>query len=307
MNAVHILERCRSAPQEKESIRQSIERYRDGAMSISRYGLAAGGHGSSEGDKLADIAVRVSEKEDALAKREREYAAEISAACLLLDRLPDQESGVLHLFYLQGYTLASVAQRVHNSYSYVRKLKADGLTLAEGVPLLDVALAMPAWYLQQELQRLNDFIEIGDYRPEQTDSLIRERDAIREALRMGGRGVIMDAVMQRAVELVVGERHRQTDKWGDESGNHPFQWMSILMEEVGELAEAVNETVNETCFPSPHVKPERGGRAAILREAVQVAAVAVAIAEAVIAENGREERAKPADNAVDAFLREGLD
>lgn len=187
MNAVHILERCRNAPQEKDSIKQSIERYRDGAMSISRYGLEAGGHGSSDGDKLADIAVRVSEKEEALAKREREYAAEVSAACLLLDRLPDQESGVLHLFYLQGYTLVNVAQRIHNSYGYVRKLKSDGLTLAEQIPLLDVARAMPDWYLQQELQRLNDYIEIGDYRPDQADALIQERDAVREALWTGGR------------------------------------------------------------------------------------------------------------------------
>ncbi len=88
----------------------------------------------------------------------------------------------------------------------------------------------------------------------------------------------MDAVMQRAIELVVSERHRQLDKWGDQSGNHPFEWMSILGEEYGELCEAVNET----CFKTAHVKPERGGLGAILREAVQVAAVATAIAEAAL-------------------------
>jgi NTP pyrophosphatase (non-canonical NTP hydrolase) len=95
----------------------------------------------------------------------------------------------------------------------------------------------------------------------------------------------MDEIMKKAVELAVDERLRQNEKWGDQSGNHPFEWMSILMEEVGELAEAVNET----CFSSPHMKPGRGGRDAILREAVQVAAVALAIAEATIkAENGKE-------------------
>lgn len=95
----------------------------------------------------------------------------------------------------------------------------------------------------------------------------------------------MDAVMQRAVELVVAERCRQTDKWGDESGNHPFEWMSILGEEFGELCEAVNET----CFRSAHIKPERGGLSAILREAVQVAAVATAIAEAALWQMARDE------------------
>ena len=81
--------------------------------------------------------------------------------------------------------------------------------------------------------------------------------------------------MKKAIEMVIAERERQNAKWGDQSGNHPFEWMSIIGEEFGELCEAVNET----CFKNP-THPERGGNARILREAVHVAAVAVAIAEA---------------------------
>ena len=114
----------------------------------------------------------------------------------------------------------------------------------------------------------------------------------------------MDAVMQRAVELVVAERYRQTEKWGDQSGNHPFEWMSILGEEYGELCEAVNET----CFQSAHVKPELGGNAAILREAVQVAAVAVAIAEAALREAEKDQvQPKPGASSVERFFREEMD
>jgi NTP pyrophosphatase (non-canonical NTP hydrolase) len=90
-----------------------------------------------------------------------------------------------------------------------------------------------------------------------------------------------------AINLIINERKRQDGKWGDQPGNHPFEWMSILMEEVGELAEAVNETY----FKSEHTKHECGGSEAILKETIQVAAVATAIAEAEIKEK-RAERAR---------------
>ena len=81
----------------------------------------------------------------------------------------------------------------------------------------------------------------------------------------------------KAIKLVVAERERQIDLWGDQSGNHPYQWMAILGEEYGELCEAVNET----CFQNPK-HPERGGKPNIVKEAVHVAAVAIAIAEAAL-------------------------
>ena len=39
---------------------------------------------------------------------------------------------------------------------------------------------------------------------------------------------------------VLGERERQEKKWGPQR-HHPEKWMVILMEEVGEAAEAVLE------------------------------------------------------------------
>jgi len=83
---------------------------------------------------------------------------------------------------------------------------------------------------------------------------------------------------EKAMALVAAERKRQDEKWGDQSGNAPFEWMSILGEEFGELCEAVNET----CFHTAHTKTERGGTLAIRKEAMQVAAVAVAIIEATM-------------------------
>lgn len=66
---------------------------------------------------------------------------------------------------------------------------------------------------------------------------------------------------------ILKERGRQDDKWGEQ--NHdPFLWMAILAEEVGELAQAV-------------LQAKFGGKtlADARKEAIQVAAVAVAIIE----------------------------
>jgi NTP pyrophosphatase (non-canonical NTP hydrolase) len=83
--------------------------------------------------------------------------------------------------------------------------------------------------------------------------------------------------IDQVLNAVCRERERQNALWGNQNGNHPFEWMSILGEEVGELCEAVNETF----FQNPKNR-RRGGRENIYREAVQVAAVSVAIAEEIL-------------------------
>ncbi len=80
--------------------------------------------------------------------------------------------------------------------------------------------------------------------------------------------------MQEAVDRVIRERRRQIKLWGENSDNQAFEWMSILGEEFGELCEATNET-----FFKNGTHPERGGYEKIIKEAVEVAAVAVAIVE----------------------------
>lgn len=79
---------------------------------------------------------------------------------------------------------------------------------------------------------------------------------------------------ERVLNMILAERNRQNEKWGDQSGNHPFEWVAILGEEFGELCEAINET----CFANPS-HPERGGIDKMIEEATQVAAVAVAFVE----------------------------
>ena len=75
-----------------------------------------------------------------------------------------------------------------------------------------------------------------------------------------------------AVSDIVAERRRQDAKWGEQ--NHdPFTYLAVLTEEVGELAQAALQCK----FGGPH-----GNRGEMYKEAVQVAAVAMAIVECLI-------------------------
>ena len=70
---------------------------------------------------------------------------------------------------------------------------------------------------------------------------------------------------------ILDERTKQNIKWGKQ--NHPYTvWLAILMEEVGEVAQAMQ--VNRSWGK----KSDAGD---LYNELVQVAAVAVAIAEQV--------------------------
>ena len=78
----------------------------------------------------------------------------------------------------------------------------------------------------------------------------------------------------KAIQAVIAERRRQDEKWGEQSHYFPY-WMGILGEEFGELCQAVNETV----FDNGPTERKKGGYENMRREAVQVAAVAVAFVE----------------------------
>lgn len=75
--------------------------------------------------------------------------------------------------------------------------------------------------------------------------------------------------MEGAIQSVRMERARQDEKWGVQNLS-PDTWLTVLAEEVGELAQAILHT---------RFGGNQSGRSR--EEAVQVAAVAVAIVEAI--------------------------
>ena len=80
-----------------------------------------------------------------------------------------------------------------------------------------------------------------------------------------------------AVMLIDAERDRQIVLWGEE--NHEQQlWLSILTEEVGEYAQAINETI----FDNGPTERQKGGYDNLLRELTHAAAVAVSAMECLM-------------------------
>jgi hypothetical protein len=87
--------------------------------------------------------------------------------------------------------------------------------------------------------------------------------------RTGNGEEMSDEVRSRVYELIDAERDRQDKKWGASRCLPASLWMNILTEEVGETAETVLKNL-----------PEEN-----LKELVQVAAVAVAWLEGILANN----------------------
>lgn len=135
---------------------------------------------------------------------------------------------------------------------------AHAREVAEGCPAEDRQCAYQHDKLADWLEELKAYRETG-LKPEEITALIPPPNG---------------SLTQRVLDMVRGERERQDTLWGDQSGNSLFEWVSILGEEYGEFCEAVNET----CFKNP-VHPERGGFKNIVKEAVEIAAVAVAVIE----------------------------
>lgn len=91
----------------------------------------------------------------------------------------------------------------------------------------------------------------------------------------------------QALLQVQKERERQTSLWGRQTYKNPLYWLGILSEEVGEFAQAANETILQNAK-----KKHLGGADNMVKELIQVAAVAVAAAEDILEqkekENGRK-------------------
>jgi hypothetical protein len=80
----------------------------------------------------------------------------------------------------------------------------------------------------------------------------------------------------KVLQEIVNERTRQDEKWGEQ--NHkPEKWIAILGEEFGELCQATVETIFDN--PVPRGQDYKGGYDNIRKEAIHVAAVAVALIE----------------------------
>lgn len=73
---------------------------------------------------------------------------------------------------------------------------------------------------------------------------------------------------------VMREVNKQNKQWGDESELTPHQWLGLIQEEVGEIAQAINET-----YLPNKTKTKLGGKENIQAEIYQTAALLIRLSE----------------------------
>lgn len=150
LTAMVILERCRRAEVEKRRLREKVAMYRDagGHMTASLDGIGA--RSTGETDHMANMAAKIDAAERELKQRDREYAAEMGAACCLLEMLPDPECGIMSRYYVRGQSLRAIAEGLGYSYNYVRHCKTDAAKRLRQLGEDDIKRLLPEWYVAED-------------------------------------------------------------------------------------------------------------------------------------------------------------
>ena len=153
LTAKEILERCRRAGAEMRRLHEKVDMYRDtaGRMTASLDGIGA--RSTGESDHMATIMSEIDSVERDLRQRDREYTAEVAAACKLLDMLPALECSVLNRYYVHGQNLRIIAQELGYSYNYVRNCKAAGCRQLASLGEGEVMQLLPYWYIIEDEKR----------------------------------------------------------------------------------------------------------------------------------------------------------
>lgn len=147
MTAMQIFERCKAAEGDKKKLRDRITRYRESATRMSAALDGVGAHRTAEPDKLAAIMAEIDTLEREIKERDHEYAAEVAAACKLLDMLPETECKIVNSYYIDGTPLTVIAREMSYSYGYVRTVKSAACAHLDDIPEAMVATLLPSWYL----------------------------------------------------------------------------------------------------------------------------------------------------------------
>ena len=94
----------------------------------------------------------------------------------------------------------------------------------------------------------------------------------------------------RATRMILQERKRQDDKWGQQDHDLGV-WMEILTEELGEMSK--ENLALRFADPDMHDELKKVIRADRLKEAVHAAAVMHAIVEYLVRQEDRIDRGEP--------------
>lgn len=120
-----------------------------------------------------------------------------------------------------------------------------------------------AYENQKREPKLEMLIKIADLLNVSLDDLLGRKEQSNDSLIK-----IRNKVMQ--------EVNKQNRQWGNESELTPHQWLGIIQEEVGEIAQAVNET-----YLPNKTKIKLGGKENIQTEIYQTAALLIRFSERI--------------------------
>lgn len=153
LTAMAILERCRRAESEKRRLIEKINMYRDtaGHMTASLDGIGA--RSTGEADHMTTMVAKIDAVERELRQRDKEYTAEMGAACQLLEALPDLECSIMSRFYVRGQTLRTIARDLGYSYGHVCHCKTDATRRLRALGEGEVMRLLPQWYIIEDEKR----------------------------------------------------------------------------------------------------------------------------------------------------------
>ncbi len=153
MEAITILNRCRDADGDIRRLSLRIQQRRDALYSVSAPLADPNGGGRSQSanqDKTGRLLADIDSLEKAVEIRKQARSVEVAAACILLDRLPELESSVLHGYYIKHQNTPVIARKLRYQESYIRKVKLNGEKALAKLSEDQVAAALPAWYLREK-------------------------------------------------------------------------------------------------------------------------------------------------------------
>lgn len=140
--------------------------------------------------------------------------------------------------------------------------KAGYKTAKEFADVLNIPYNTYTAYENQKREpKLEMLIKIADLLNISLDDLLGRKEQSNDSLIK-----IRNKVMQ--------EVNKQNKQWGNESELTPHQWLGLIQEEVGEIAQALNET-----YLPNKTKIKLGGKENIQAEIYQTAALLIRLSE----------------------------
>ena len=147
LTAMEILERCRRAEDDKRRLRERIDMYWDTAEHMTASLDGIGSRSTGEADHTGALLAKIDAVEREIKQRDEEYTAEITAACQLLETLPDLECSIMTGYYVRRQSLKEICADKKKSYGHVSRCKTAATRPLRAISEGEVIKLLPDWYI----------------------------------------------------------------------------------------------------------------------------------------------------------------